>query len=195
MEVIKDGVKIIALADNHTYINPKNFTEADLPIIVLCDDLRSFTGWAIKAHTSGDYNHAFIIHKPGLYVSQNFTGFKESHIEDYLRAGMMLKFWTVSGLTENEKSIIQQRITQRLKLPWWRRSYDFIGVFIGQFFNLRWLQNPFQEFCSEEVWDDFILSINLEFKDGERKPNPAELNTIFINNIPPMKVLGYWWLG
>ncbi len=194
MEVIKDGEAKELTVDNHKYINPKNLTEADLPVIVLCDDLRGFVGWAIKAHTSGNYNHAFIMHKPGELVSQNFTGFAQNRIEVYMKPGIMLKFWRIKELNEIEKYLIQDAISNRLALPAWRRSYDFIGTFLGQFLHLRWLQSPFQTFCSEEVYDDYIAPVLRTKEMSIYKRSPSELNTIFTAYPQYMECIGYWWM-
>lgn len=193
MEVVKDGEKEVITPDTHKYLDPRTLTDEDLPIIVLCDDIRSFTGWAIKAHTAGNYNHSFIMHKPGRLVSQNFGGFEENAIEVYLKPQMMLKFWRIKDLNQSEKILINAAIINRLKLPWYRRTYDFLGTFIGQLLHIKWIQNPFAEFCSEEVNDDYIRPVMRADVMGIKKPSPTELNTIFTSNSQIMECLGYWW--
>lgn len=179
--------------NDRIFIDPKNFTEVDLPIAVLIDDMRSFSGWAIKSHTNGNYNHAFIMHRPGMLVSQNFTGFAENKIDVYMQPNIMMKFWRIKNLQDYEKTIIQTRISNRLSLPWWRRTYDFLGTFVGQFLHIKWLQNPFAEFCSEEVNDDYINSISRGMTMGIKEPSPSELNTAFVTHPEVMECIGYWW--
>lgn len=193
LSIIQIGDFAMANNENYKYLDPKIFTEEDLPVIVCCDDLRGFIGWAIKDHTSGNYNHAFLIHKPGMCVSQDFTGFREKSIDLYLTPGQMLKFWRIKNLTDIEKSKIQLAITKRLAFPWWRRSYDFLGTFIGQFTGLRFIQNPFQEFCSEEVNDDYIKSILRASIMKIQEPSPTDLNNAFNKNPDLMECLGFWW--
>lgn len=194
MEVIKqDGEKVPLTFDDHKYVNPKMLSESELPVIVLCDDLRGFVGWAIKAHTAGNYNHAFIIHKPDMMVSQDFSGFNEKKIDVYMTPGMMLKFWRIRNLTDTEKLAINTAVLWRLSQPWWRRGYDFLGTFVGQFLRIKWLQNPFAEFCSEQVDDDYIRSIPRARVMGIKKPSPSELNAIFVKHPQLMECIGYYW--
>ncbi len=181
------------LPDSRVFIDPKAFSQQALPMIVLCDDLRSFIGWAIKSHSAGNYNHAFIMHKPGMLVSQNFTGFAENKIEVYMTPGMMLKFWRIKDLTTSEKWLIMCAIQTRLALPWWRRTYDFLGTFVGQLIHVKWLQNPFAEFCSEEVNDDYIRQVDRALVMNIKEPSPSELNEIFVKYPDIMENVGFWW--
>ena len=105
------------MADEKKFIDPLTFNDNDAPIIILCDDLRGFMGWAIKSHTKGNYNHACIIHRPGRIASQGFTSFKAHDISVYLTPGMMLKFWRIKDLTMLEKVSIRSAISRRLGLP------------------------------------------------------------------------------
>ncbi len=175
------------------FVDPKNFTVDDLPIIVLVDDLRSFIGWAIKSHTSGNYNHAFIMHKPGMCVSQDFSGFKQKSIEEYLKPGLMLKFWHQKDLSPFEKTRIFLAIENRSNLPWWRRTYDFLGTFVGQVVRIKWIQNPWQTFCSEQVNIDYLLSTKAGASMGMKEPSPSELDKVFKDFPDIMEVVGYWW--
>lgn len=196
MEVIQDdGSKLLMTINTHQWVDPTKFTFQILPLAVVCADLRSLDGYLIRAHDKGDYNHAFIQDQPGSLVSQNFTGFARSPIEAYMKPGILLKFWKIKDITDDEKDMIYSAIAARLALPGWRRSYDFLGVFIGQLFHLKWLQNPFQFFCSEQVWRDFVMSIKriLKILGTNTEPNPSELNAIFVAHPEVMECVGYWW--
>lgn len=179
--------------DNLKFVDPRTFTESDLPIIVLSDDRRGFIGWAIRQHTSGNYNHVFIMHKPGMCVSQDFSGFKEKSINKYLVPSQMLKFWRIKDLTVFDKDRINTAIANRLALPWWWRTYDFLGVIGGQFLRIKWLQNPWQTFCSEQVNIDYLWSTKAGASMGIKQPSPSELDKIFKEFPNIMEVLGYWW--
>lgn len=175
------------------YTDPKKFTESDLPLIVLADDLRGFIGYAIKSHTKGNYNHAFIMHRPGFCVSQDFGGFKEHPIDVYLTEGMMLKFWKVRNLNALEKITVLSNIKKRLQYPWWKTTYDFLGVLVGQVSGLRWIQNPFQMFCSEQVRYDFLAPFKRTNEIIRQQPSPAELDKAFKSNPNVFTPAGYWW--
>lgn len=181
------------MADEKKFIDPLTFLDDDTPIIMLCDDLRGFFGWAIKSHTKGNYNHVCIIHKPGKIVSQGFASFKAQDIKVYLTPGMMLKFWRIKDLTKEEKGNIGKVIARRLALPWWRRTYDFLGVVGGQLTGLRWIQSPFQTFCSEQVNEDYIDPVERASVLKIYKPSPSEMNAAYAKNTELMECLGYWW--
>lgn len=193
MEIIDAGIRKPLTPDDHKYIDPFNFPQEAYPMIALVDDVRSFVGWGIRAHTNGNYNHAIILHKFRMCVSQDLDGFKEKSINKYTVNGMILKFWTIKDLTPEEKKSILDAIDKRLALPWWRRTYDFLGTFVGQLINVKWLQNPFQEFCSEEVNDDYIVPVKRAAIMGIKEPSPSELNDYFVRNPAIMECLGYFW--
>lgn len=169
-----------------------DFVEEDCPIIVLVDDLRGGLGWAIKAHTAGNYCHAMTLIHPGILASQNLF-FKTAGLDEYFKPSLMLKFWRIKGMTAAEKVAIQSAIYKRLALPPWRRFYDFVGTFVGQFVRVKWLQSPMQEFCSEQVNDDYIRSVGRAAIMGIKEPSPSELDRIFKANPDVMECLGYWW--
>ena len=177
------------------FINPGLFKEDDLPIIILCDDLRGFLGWAIKAHSSGNYSHVMTLYKPGMVATQNFNGFQVKGLDQYLKASQMLKFWRVKNMTDMETITIIGNIQRRLALPWWKRQYDFLGVLVGQLTNIRWLQNPWKMYCSEQIKVDYLDAIerlkHIEFG----RPSPSDLDRIFKEYPDTFEALGYWLDG
>lgn len=182
------------MSDKRIFVDPREFGRDDLPIIVLVDDLRGFIGWSIKAHQSGNYNHSMIMHKIGKIASQDFAGFREKPIEDYLKSNFMLKFWRIKDLTSLEAIIIVANVSKRLSLPWYRRQYDWIGIF-GQFIRLNFIQNPFSAYCSEQVRDDYIKSVEKADRVVPRKPSPSTLDMTFKLYPNIFECKGYWWNG
>ncbi len=179
-------------SDNKVFVNPISFTELDTPLIVLVDDLQGFLGWGIKSHTKGNYCHAMILYHPGILTTQNWL-FQQKTLDEYLKDRYMLKFWRIKNLTSDEKSAILNAIGKRLALPWYKRTYDFIGTFVGQLVNVKWIQNPWQEFCSEEVNDDYIKPVARCSSMNIIEPSPAELDRIFKLCPDLMECLGYCW--
>lgn len=177
--------------NNVVFLDPRTLKKEDLPVIFLCDDRRSFIGWGIKDHTGGNYNHAGIIHKEGMCVSQDFGGFNEKSIEKYMIPGITLKFWRIKDMTAGEREAIEKAISDRFKLSPWRRGYDFLGTFVGQFLHIKWIQNPFQTFCSEQVNDDYIKSVHRCDVMNINEPAPSELNFIFVKWPNLMECIGY----
>lgn len=176
------------------YVDPKLFKESELPVIVLTDDLRGFIGWAIKAHTKGNYGHVFIMHTPGLCVSQDFGGFREKKIEKYMVNSIMLKFWRIKNLNSVERAAILLAVDMRIKLPRWKRMYDYLGL-VGQFFHIRQIQNPWKLYCSEQVKVDYLDPIERTHTVNFGRPSPSDLDRIFIEHPDIFEVAGYWWNG
>lgn len=191
--------KIFNYSGERKWVDPTTFKDEDLPLIVLTDDRTGLIGWAIKWHTKGNYGHSFIMHRPGYCVSQDFIGFKEKPIGDYMKPNLMLKFWRIKNITPQEKIIINNAISARLKDRSGIFSYDFIGTFFGQLTGLRWFQNPWQEYCSEEVNDDLIKNVKGTDIMKLKNPNPSDLDRFFTafsdTKNPPQvtECAGYWW--
>ena len=175
--------------DDRKIINPLNFKDEDMPLFVLSDDLRSFIGWGIKAHSGGNYNHIMIMVKPGYIISQGVS-YKEIPIKEYMKSSQMLKFWKYKNIIEQEKDFILTKAEADLKEPWWKRRYDYLGI-VGQFFHIRWLNDPFRRYCSERVAEYLCLIKPIKEKIP-KKPSPADLNRLF-NQIPEFEVVGYYW--
>ena len=177
---------------NKVFIDPTKFTQADLPLIVLCDDLRGWLGWAIKAHTSGNYCHATGMIHPQKIATQGVL-FQEIPLTDYLKDYEMIKFWKIKNLTDTERSLIFDAVNKRLKLPWWRRLYDLPGVLLGQNLHLKWLQIPGLEYCSEEVKADYIDTIARLKGTVPNEPSPSDLDRAFKANPDKFEAVGFWW--
>jgi hypothetical protein len=174
-------------------IDPLKIKESDLPLVVLSDDRRSFLGWAIKAHTQGNYNHIMEMHKEGFFASQNFSGFKEIPVEKYMKNNISLKFWQYKDLSPEKKKEWIDEVNKELKEPGWKKGYDWLGI-VGQFLSkihpkFRWLNIPWAEYCSERVNPRIrnIWNIFLPYK-----ANPSEANEKFKNRPNKMQVFGKW---
>ena len=168
----------------------------DLPLIVLSDHSSGFIQWAIKWRTKANYNHVMSMIYPGLFTSQGNT-FSEVPLDRYMTKNSRLKFWRIKDLTLEEESLIRGRILRRLALPWWKRGYDYLGI-LGQAVGLKFINNPWNVFCSEQVLKDWLEGIiSLRIVDGDNvtelseHPSPKDLNEFFKNH-PRMEVYGRW---
>lgn len=166
-------------------INPLLFKG---PIVVIVDDRRSFLGFLIKSHSHGNYSHIMEINDMGYVASQDFVGFRERPIEDYMKSHHFLKFWEYKDLTEEQKDKWLTLIQADFDAPWKARRYDILGI-IGQFFHIRWLQNPHLKYCSERVATHMRMVFGM---DIPTQRTPSELNKIFKES-GKMKVGGYWF--
>ncbi len=168
-------------------INPLELTFDDLPLFVLSDDLRSFISWGIRAHSKGNYNHIMMMVRPRVFATQSFL-YKEVNIKKFMKPSVRMKFWQpqIDNITKIE---ITDKVEKALEAPWWKRRYDFLGV-AGQFLNIRWIQVPYLNYCSEREAENARL---IPFcRDIPKRPTPADMNRYFKTKTE-MKVLGYWF--
>ena len=133
-----------------------------------------------------------ILHKPGMVATQNFSFFTEVPIGRYLKPSLMLKFWRVKNLTQEERTFIFKAVNRRLSLPLWKKTYDWLGI-IGQFFKIRRLNDPFKTYCSEQVHDDYLAQIERIYYLVPKKPSPSDLDRVFKMHPEHFEALGYWW--
>lgn len=178
--------------DDRVYVDPTKFTEDDLPVLVLKDDLRTFLGWGIKDRTSGNYCHSEILWKPNQLVSQGWL-FEILPLANEMKSSNILKFWRIKNLTTDEKFKIMLAIQGRLQRPALERSYDFIGTFIGQLTGIRWLRIPGLDYCSEEVDVDYISVIPRANGTVRKLPNPVDIDNGCNAHIDVWECLGFWW--
>lgn len=174
-------------------LEPKKLKKEDLPLVVLVDDKRSFMGFAIKAHSRGNYSHIMDMVKPGIVATQSPTGFKELPIDRYMGPQFQMKFWCYKGITKRQKRAWREVVQKGLNDPWWKRSYDFLGI-IGHLIPGRWtrkLNVPFTRYCSERVAENLRRTFGLKIP---KHLSPVELNTYFESN-KNFEVYGYWFKG
>lgn len=131
------------------FLDPRDVSEKDCPLIMLADDRRGFLSWVIKHHSLGQYNHVCEMYKPGKIASQDFSGFRERDITPYIKPQYFLKFWK-PVLTNKERKRWLDAIRADLNSPWINKKYDWLGI-IGQALNIPKLQNPWLKYCSERV--------------------------------------------
>ena len=172
--------------ENKVFVDPLNISAEDLPLIVLSDNLRKFIPWAIKSHTSGNYNHVMVMIHPGEVVSQDLT-FKVKPITKYMTPAYRLKFWQFKDMTAEEKVAFEKAVQADLDLPLYKRLYDPLGI-LGKLIRVPWINIPWLDYCSEKVIQfarKFLPSL------GDH-PSPSEINCECKNN-PRMQVFGWWF--
>lgn len=168
-------------------INPVNITAEDCPLIVFSDHSSGFIQWIIKWRTKASYSHAMVMIEPGKFASQGNV-FSNAPLSRYIKRGNRLKFWKVKELTVVEKKLFEARVNKKLNLPWWKRNYDYLGIF-GQATGLRFFNVPWKQFCSEVV-RDFLKEPILS--DLPRYPSPKDLDQWFEGE-KRLEVFGYWF--
>lgn len=130
--------------------DPRTIPQADLPLIVFSDVTYGWIAFLIKWRTSGDYDHVMISITKGKFICQDFSGYHEIPMENYLKKGNRLKFFSLVNITPSAIITLNHSINDRLKLSWWKKCYDWLGI-IGQALGQEWIHTPGLEYCSEDV--------------------------------------------
>ncbi len=172
-------------------INPKDFKRKDFPIICLSDNRRSFIGFAIKAHSKGQYSHVMEITEKGYFASQQFTGYKRVPYKAYMKPNITLKFFRYKDMNKIQKTYWIDLVDKELKEPWWRIKYDLLGI-LGIILPFKWtrkLNNPWAKYCSERVagHELAIMKVNRGLH-----PTPVELNNKYKND-ENVEYLGHYF--
>jgi hypothetical protein len=178
-------------------INPYKITQEKLPLIVLSTLSSGFIAMWIRWFTKASYSHAMSMINPGEFASQGNT-FSQAPLWRYVKKNGRLKFWKIKDLKNWERNKIMSRVNKRLRLPYWKRMYDYLGIF-GQATKLRFINNPWKPYCSEQVkYDclDGIIDLAVLDKNGKivklpKHPSPKDLNEFFKIH-PRMEVYGRW---
>lgn len=174
---------------NNNFIDPYELLTSQLPVFILCDNLRDFIGWSIKAHTSGNYSHCVVMINPYKVVSQDVV-LNERLIDSYRSEKYVLKFYQIKNITEDEKQLITNAVKDDLNKPWYKRFYDVVG-FVGQAFDIYKLQLPSLNYCSENVakYMRLIPRIALWLP---KEVSPSKINDLCKQHPEDVELLGYW---
>ncbi len=130
--------------------DPRLIPQTDMPLIIFSDVTYGFIAFLIKWRTSGDWDHAMISRTQGMFVVQDFGGYHEKPMDVYLKKGNRLKFVSLVNVTSQIIDVFNISINYRLSLPWWKKAYDFLGIF-GQAIGQPWIHTPGLEYCSVDV--------------------------------------------
>lgn len=130
-------------------MDPRQLSNEDLPLIVFSDHTSGLIEFFIKFRTRGLYNHVMWMARPGFFASQGNT-YSEAPLKRYMKPGSRLKFVAVLGLSPTQRGLIYASIGKKLKEPWIKKRYDWLGI-LGQATGLTWINTPWLEYCSEDV--------------------------------------------
>lgn len=147
--------------------------ERCLPLLVLSDNLRSFFGWAIKAHEHGCYNHLMWMVTPGFFHTQDVV-FRRVPATKYLDGSHRLKFWTNinwNAPAQPRLSLLRCKVRMDAQKKWWKRLYDPLAI-VGQAFNMNWIQIPGIDICSDKA--SYLKLVDREY--DLKHPSPTDVN-------------------
>ena len=119
-----------------------------------------------------------------------------------MKPGCRLKFWFIQHLTPKQSQLIIDSIERKLSLPWYKRLYDWVGIF-GQTVKLRFISTPGLDYCSEDVpehaRDNRELLMDITHKETKialmnfpKHASPPALNKYFKENPAVFEVFGKW---
>ncbi len=158
----------------------------DYPLLMLTDNSQSLTAAGIRIFEHGEYNHFCFLYNIGVVATQNFF-FKTVPLEEY--KDHKIKLWHNPNWSGHDKAILAQAIKTDLEKSWYKRMYDILG-FIGQGLRLPFIQNPYQDFCSEKA--KYLSAIDPAYDFKIKSPSPPDLNRYFNSN-PAYKVYGRYY--
>jgi len=164
-------------------IDPLKIAFTDMPMVIFEADCEGIVPFLIRELT-GPWNHAMWL-TPNGFASQGLT-FEYVPVKNYMKKGFKLRFYKIKDLTNEERLAIYTIIEKRVNLPWWQKTYDFLGVF-GQFIGIRLLNVPWLSYCSEQMASDITKTIT----PIKGKPTLSELEEI-IKTIPRFVYVGEW---
>lgn len=147
------------------------------PRIVFADHNYGFISQLIKGRTKGNWSHVMWEIEPGIVATQTFTGYKKDKLAAYMKPGNRLKFIELDGLNQSGRDAILKSIKDKLAKPWWKTRYDFLGI-IGQATGLKFIQNPWLEFCSEDTPAHLIKAYKEVGETGFPDPWPGIIQSL-----------------
>lgn len=124
---------------------------SEYPCWVWSDHNSDVISSLIKIRTKANYSHVMIMIAPGVCASQGFTTYSKVPIQNYMHSGNRLKFIGLNGVTPEGRKQIIASVERKLKSPWYRKIYDWLGI-VGQITGATWIQTPFFDFCSEDAF-------------------------------------------
>ena len=168
-------------------VDPRQILQSDLPLIVLANKTNDFIANAIDERTGASWDHAMVCINQGKFCSQGLT-YSEVPMESYMKKGSELKFIKLVNSNPAFVSAFRNAVLNRIALPWWRKMYDFLGIF-GQAIGQPWIHTPGLMYCS--VADIALLkqcsillpdADNVVIQSIPNESNPQEIDDIAKNN-------------
>lgn len=121
----------------------------DFPLIVFADHTYGWVEAFIKIRTKGEYNHVMVAIAPDTFATQGGT-YSKQPFKAYMKDGNRLKFVRIIGLTKEGANKILASVEEKLAMPWYRKTYDWLGI-LGQAIGIKKINSPLAEYCSEDV--------------------------------------------
>jgi len=157
-----------------------NLPEQYYPYILVFDKLRSFSGFMIKIHQNGFYQHAAFYLKPTLVASQGWL-YRVVPIKAFLKKYRIKVFYNPES-TYYENGRLKSIIKNELEEVWYKRFYDILGVF-GKIIHWTRLNSRVLNFCSERIIEDLVAWQPKEYIGLVAHMSPPELNAYLKNHL------------
>lgn len=170
-------------------INPYRITNDGELRIVLSSNAWSGVSWLIRAKTKSHWNHAMWMIRAGLFATQGLF-FTDVPFDKYFKPGIEVEIWKIKNLTPDQYIKIWRHINSKLKKPKWKTKYDFIGL-IGQLFNIRFVNNPWTNYCSEGIAEGLIKAGDV-FEGLNPKSSPEDIRVFMLKRNWHFECEGRW---
>lgn len=161
--------------------DPAQLPVSEEPFIVLCNQKNDLIGWLIDVRTDikgiAPTDHAMLSKDPGRFVCQDFSGYHDIPMTNYMKPGSQMDFVTLVNNNPAFTAAFRASVDARLKAPFWEKGYDYIGI-VGQAIGCPWLHTPGLRFCSVDVIRHLVNAVAKLPKDDQHIINniPAESN-------------------
>lgn len=178
------------LGENYLTLDEiRNISWVDYPIFMYSDG-GSLFGWLIRKIDDSAGSHLWTLVGPGVIANQSVT-FRLVPIES-MRHYTTKLIWNPE-FTVEQRNMMFDSIYKRLDLPWYKRLYDFVGLFgeILEKIGIRLNLSKF-DFCSESISRALCL-VDPEYAkwlEINPSPTPKEFNLWTKAHNPPWKVYG-----
>lgn len=176
--------------------DPRAIQQNDLPLFVFANSSTDLISFLITLRTQGNWNHAMLCVDAGKLAWQAMSvvnAYREAPMDPYLKKGSRLEFFSLTCL--NKSAVMQYAqtyVSNRLKQPWYKKAYDFIGVF-GQLIGFPKIHTPGLEYCSVDVTNclKYLVSVASAYLSEEavnvisaipNEINPQDLHNLMVAN-------------
>lgn len=129
--------------------DPRKIPQSDMPFhFVFSQQSTSGIAFLINWFTKANYDHMMQSINAGKFVTQDFGGYHEIPMDQYLKSGGMLKFVKLVNANESFNIAFRSTILNDLDKPWWTKIYDG-GNIIGRIIGIKQISIPGTHDCSE----------------------------------------------
>lgn len=179
--------------------DPREIPQNDMPFhFVLSNQTTSLISFLIDWKTNANFDHCMQSINQGKFITQDFGGYHEIPMDQYLKRGGELKFIKITNATPKFNQAFRDGIIERLKQPWYKKIYDY-GNILGRAIGINWIHLPGTYDCSEVslymikkysmyllLHDQYIINTISD------RTSPDDIDQVVKNNPTVFTLYGQW---